>query len=231
METSLSLPYSADYLFFFLWMFAGSFFSDAGSYMKWQMAPGYVLCVPQQSIFHGSWLFNICKIELRFQNWLLDLDSLTKPEWIMTWRARHLGVFMWLKSREDSLKWCWLYFRWGKWDITRLSWFNSCKELMWTDLDIKDNELSVSSCFHLSLKRSKVGAPLDGQVIGAHALSGSVGFFIWWGSGGWGSLELPHSWSVLVLRSWRSACMVEVCSASGTCVRQRCLLVSTCLPG
>lgn len=66
------------YLFFFLWMFAGSFFSDAGSYMKWQMEPGYVLCVPQQSILHDSWLFNICRIELRFQNWLLDLDSLKK---------------------------------------------------------------------------------------------------------------------------------------------------------
>lgn len=77
----------------------------------------------------------------------------------MAWRARHLGVFVWLKSQEDSLRWCWLYFRWGKWAVTRLSWFNSCKELMWTDLGVKDNELSMSSCFHLSLKRSKMGAP------------------------------------------------------------------------
>lgn len=80
----------------------------------------------------------------------------------MAWRARHLGVFVWLKSQEDNLRWCWWYFSWGKWEIMRLSWFNSCKELMWTDLDVKDSEASMSSCFCLSLRGlwwSKMGPP------------------------------------------------------------------------
>lgn len=104
----LSLPYCADYLLFFLWMFAGSFFSGAGSYMKWQMKPSYVLCLPQQSYFilHVWWLLNIYKIELRFLNCLLGLDKLRRPVQVsMAQRARHLGVFMGLKSQEDdSLK-------------------------------------------------------------------------------------------------------------------------------
>lgn len=73
-----------------------------------------------------------------------------------------LIVFVWLTSQEDSLRWCWLYIRWGKWEIVRLSWFNSCKELVQTDLDVQDNELSMSCCFCLSLRGlrwSEMGPP------------------------------------------------------------------------
>lgn len=46
-----SFLYSAGYLLFSIWVFAGSYFSYAGSYTKRQMEPSYVLCLPQPFFF------------------------------------------------------------------------------------------------------------------------------------------------------------------------------------
>lgn len=163
----------------------------------------------------------------------------------MARRARPVPTFIWLRSQEltdhterDSLRWCWLYFTggksetWGGW----VSWLNSWKKLMWADLDVKDNELNMGSLFHLSRRDSwlsRVGPPPQWP-------NDVCTWPVWWwcflqlvgdGAGGWEGLKPPHSWSLLVLGSWLRTCMVEVCGASGTCVRQCCLLVSTCFPG
>ena len=129
-----------------------------------------------------------------------------------------------------------VFYRWGKSDIKRLSWFNSWKELMWTDLDVKDNELNMGSRFHLShrdLWLSKVGPPpwWPHNVCPCPVWQCCFLQLVRDRAEGCEGLKPPHSWGLLVLRSWLSTCMFEVCSASGTCVRQCCLLVSTCFPG
>lgn len=205
---------------------------------KWSQVV-YCVCLnnsPSSFILHVCWLFNICQIEIRFKNWLLDLDKLR------TWVGNQ-----WHGEPDILVCLCGWSPRttaWGDADcilggeIMRLSWFNSCKELMWTDLDVKDNDLGSSSRSYLSL-----------EVYGGHRwqhLPNGQTMCVWqcWclqlgrvgrGPEGWscptaGVSALPHSWMCQcqeLTEGWVS----QVCSASGTCVRQRCLLVSTCLPG